>query len=44
MHVHIGLLHALTIFAYVIVLGFFWRLAAMYFSDTAAGQAMAFIY
>ena len=44
MHVHIGLLHVLTVFASVIVVGFFWRLAASRYSDTAIGQAMAFVY
>lgn len=44
MHVHLGIVHAATIFASVLVFGFFWRLASMYWSDTPAGQAMAFIY
>jgi len=44
MHVHIGLLFALTSFASVIVVGFFWRLVAMMYKDSAIGQGMAFVY
>lgn len=44
MHVHIGLLKTLLTFLDVIVVGFFWRLAAFNWSDTYFGQAMAFIY
>lgn len=44
MHVHLGILHALVIFASVVVVGFFWRLVASWNSQNAFGQAMAFIY
>lgn len=44
MHVHIGLLYALVIFANVIIIGFFWRFLAMKYSSSPVGQAMAFIY
>jgi Pyruvate/2-oxoacid:ferredoxin oxidoreductase gamma subunit len=44
MHIHIGLLHGLVIFANVVVFGFFWRLLAMKFSQSVIGQAMGFIY
>jgi len=44
MHLHIGLIKALTTFAEVIIIGFFWRLASMYFHNTAWGQAMGFVY
>ncbi len=44
LHVHIGILHALTTFLTVIVVGFFWRWLSMTKSDTAWGQAMAFLY
>jgi hypothetical protein len=44
MHVHLGVLHAVVVFAEVIIIGFFWRLAAMYFHDSKVGQAMAFVY
>jgi hypothetical protein len=44
MHIHLGLHHALITFAEVIIIGFFWRLASMYYHATKAGQAMAFLY
>jgi hypothetical protein len=44
MHVHLGLLHALTVFAYVLIVGFFWRIGEMLLRDRPIGQAMAFIY
>lgn len=44
MHIHVGFLHALGIFASVIVFGFFWRVLAAHNGDNALGQAMAFIY
>lgn len=43
-HVHLGAIDALKIFASVIIVGFFWRLASMYFKDKPIGQAMAFVY
>lgn len=50
MHLHLGVLHALGVFAAVIVLGFFWRIAAICMSQSEngtlqdIGQAMVFIY
>lgn len=44
MHIHLGLTHALTVFLSVIVVGFFWRLASMYWRNSSIGQAMAFLY
>jgi len=44
MHVHLGILNALTIFASVIIIGFFWRLVAGMNADNSVGQGMAFIY
>lgn len=44
MHVHLGILHGATIFASVIVFGFFWRLLAGMNADNSLGQAMSFIY
>lgn len=44
MHVHLGVIHAVTTFACVIVIGFFWRLIAGHNSQNAVGQAMAFVY
>lgn len=44
MHVHLGALHAFTVFASVIVIGFFWRLVAGMNKDNSIGQAMSFVY
>lgn len=44
MHIHIGVLMALTTFLNVIVIGFFWRFLSMKYHATPLGQAMAFIY
>lgn len=44
MHIHLGLIHALGVFASVVAIGFFWRLIAAHNSDNAVGQAMSFIY
>lgn len=44
MHIHLGILPALVTFAYVLIIGFFYRFIAMKFHDTAIGQAMAFAY
>jgi hypothetical protein len=44
MHVHIGVIMALSSFASVIIVGFFWRLMSMHISDSPIGQAMAFVY
>lgn len=44
MHIHVGLVHGATIFASVLVMGFFWRLIATHNAENSLGQAMAFIY
>jgi hypothetical protein len=43
-HVHIGLIHALIVWMYILIIGPLWRYAASHFSDTAIGKAMAYIY
>lgn len=43
MHVHVGALEGLTVFAYVIILAFFWHTVSAHYSDTPVGKAMAFI-
>jgi hypothetical protein len=44
MHVHMGILHSVVIFASVIVWGFFWRVLAAHNAGNALGQGMSFIY
>lgn len=44
MHIHIGLVHLGLVFLGVVLIGTFWRLLAGLLSDTAVGQAMAFMY
>jgi hypothetical protein len=50
LHLHIGILHVLGVFAAVIVAGLFWRTAAIAMSQSDngtlqdIGQAMAYIY
>lgn len=44
MHVHIGALDAVKVFLYVVIVGFFWRMAAAAMSDNPIGQAMSFVY
>lgn len=44
MHIHLGVLHALGIFASVVVVGFFWRVIAGHNANNSLGQAMSFIY
>jgi len=50
MHLHLGILHALGVFAAVLVIGFFWRIAALSLSQSEngtlqdLGQGMAFLY
>lgn len=39
-----SVLNALIVFAMVIVVGFFWRMGAAYFSDSSAGEAAAVCY
>jgi len=44
MHIHVGALDAIKIFLSVVIVGFFWRIVAGYFSDNPVGQAMSFVY
>lgn len=44
MHIHIGALDAIKVFLCVVIVGFFYRTIAGLLSDTAIGQAMAFVY
>lgn len=44
MHIHIGVLFGLSVFANVLIFGFFWRFLAMKYHNTPLGQAMAFVY
>lgn len=44
MHLHFGLIQGLSVFAYVVVIGFFWRLLAAHNHNNALGQAMSVIY
>lgn len=44
MHIHVGFLHALCGFAYVVIIGFFWRFFCYKYHDTQLAQAMAFCY
>lgn len=44
MHVHDSALQAALVFAFVIVIGTGWRIAAMHLSDKPVGKAMAVIY
>lgn len=44
MHLFIGLPQFLSVAAYLVIFGFFWRTLAARLSDTTVGQAMAFIY
>lgn len=44
MHIHLGVLHAVSIFMSVVIVGFFWRVLAAHNKDNALGQAMSFIY
>ena len=43
-HVHLSVIDALKTFAYVLVLGTFWRLAQIRFKNASFGQAMALAY
>ena len=43
-HIHLGLLKALTVFAEVIIIGFFWRIIASHNHSNGIGQAMSFVY
>jgi len=43
-HIHLGVVHAVTTFLVVIIVGFFWRLGAAANHGTPWGRAMAFIY
>lgn len=44
MHVHLGLVEALKTFAYVVIIGFFWRWLSMRYHKSSIGRAMAFVY
>lgn len=44
MHVHVSALDALVTFAYVLILGFLWRMLAAYWADNAVGKAMSNLY
>jgi hypothetical protein len=44
MHIHLGVTHLITTFLGVIIVGFFWRLASMKWSNTSLGKGMAFVY
>ncbi len=44
MHIHLGILHAVGVFASVVVIGFFWRVVAAHNANNSVGQAMSFIY
>jgi hypothetical protein len=44
MHVHAGLMEALTTFAYIIIFGFFWRTLTIKWADKPIGKGMAYIY
>lgn len=43
-HVHIGALQGVIVFAYVLIFGFMWRLAAALLADSRVGQAMSWLY
>lgn len=43
-HIHVSTLTALTIFLMVLIMGTFWRFAAMRLADHPIGKAMAFMY
>lgn len=43
-HVHVGAVEALVFLAYLLILGFIIRSIQIRYSDTALGQALAFIY
>lgn len=44
MHIHVGTLDALVVFAYLIIFGFIWHSASAKWSDRPIGQAMAFVF
>lgn len=44
MHIHLSAIDALKTFAYVVIIGTFWRLAQIRLKNTALGQAMSFAY
>lgn len=44
MHVHVSPVEFLTIAAYLVIFGFFWRSLSARWSERPIGQAMAFIY
>lgn len=44
MHVHVSPVEFLTVAAYIVIFGFFWRTLAAKWSNNQVGQAMAFIF
>lgn len=44
MHVHVSPVEFVTVAAYIVIFGFFWRSLAARWSGNKAGQAMAFIF
>jgi hypothetical protein len=44
MHIHIGAMDFLIVWAYIIIGAYIWRALAAHFSDSPIGQAMAFIF
>lgn len=42
-HVHVSAISFLIVAAYVVILQFFWRLAAARWADRPVGKAMAFL-
>lgn len=43
-HIHLSVVEGLKVFAYVLIIGTFWRLAQIRLRDTTLGQAMALSY
>ena len=44
MHLHVGVLEGIKVFAYVIFFGAIWRIIAGMNSTNAVGQGMSFIF
>lgn len=44
MHVHASALDALTVLAYLVIIGALWRTIEIQLADRPIGRAMAFIY
>jgi hypothetical protein len=43
-HVHASALDAVTVLAYIIILGAIWRTASAQLAERPIGQAMAFVF